>query len=204
MKQREDEPEPIPFVSRAGAKLQAALTRFSVIPDGWVCADLGCNTGGFTDCLLRSGARKIYAVDTGYGVLDWKLRKDERVIVLERTNALHVQLEEHVDLAVIDVAWTRQSIILPAARRLLKQNGVIISLIKPHYEADRSMLRKGVLPPQEAPKVLQETLANLSQAGFHPSETIESPVVGKKGNHEYLAIYRFGNARQEAPSSKGD
>ncbi|GJM24053.1 MAG: hypothetical protein DHS20C16_04680 [Phycisphaerae bacterium] len=186
----DEEPSASPFVSRAGTKLQAALDQFAITPDRWVCADLGCNTGGFTDCLLRSGVAKVYAVDTGYGVLAWKLRKDERVVVLERTNALHVQLDEPVDLVVIDVAWTRQRLILPAARQLLKPNGLIISLIKPHYEADQSLLRKGVLPPEDAQQVLQETLAALSKDGFQPSDTTPSPIVGKKGNREFLALFQ--------------
>lgn len=190
MNQRDPHPDPNRFVSRAGAKLQAALEAFSVHPTGWTCADLGCNTGGFTDCLLQSGATKVYAVDTGYGVLEWKLRKDERVVVLERTNALHVQLPERVNLVVVDVAWTRQHRILPAAQQLLKPGGCIISLIKPHYEADKQLLKKGVLPPESAPKVLESTLTNLIQAGFAPHDTIPSPIVGRKGNIEYLAIFK--------------
>jgi 23S rRNA (cytidine1920-2'-O)/16S rRNA (cytidine1409-2'-O)-methyltransferase len=197
MNPRENEPDQAPHVSRAGAKLQAALDQFSVAPAGWVCADFGCNTGGFTECLLRCGAQKVYAIDTGYGVLAWKLRKDERVVVLERTNALHVQLDEPLDLVVIDVAWTRQRLILPAARRLLNPNGSIISLIKPHYEADQSLLRKGVLQPEDACQVLQDTLASLAQDGFRPSATIRSPIVGKKGNEEYLAIFRICEADHE-------
>src|SRR4051812_36399113 len=102
------------FVSRAGQKLYHGLTEFKINPAGLVAADLGCNTGGFTDCLLQLGARKVYAVDTGYGVLDYKLRKDPRVVVMERTNAMHVVLPEMVGIVVIDVAWTRQKNILPA------------------------------------------------------------------------------------------
>jgi len=97
-----------PFASRAGQKLDHALTTFSLDIEGKICADLGCSTGGFTDCLLRRGAAKVFAVDTGYGVLDWKLRKDPRVVVMERTNAMHVDLPERVELITIDVGWTRQ------------------------------------------------------------------------------------------------
>jgi 23S rRNA (cytidine1920-2'-O)/16S rRNA (cytidine1409-2'-O)-methyltransferase len=103
----------MPFVSRAGLKLDHALTAFAVDVTGLVCADLGCNAGGFTDCLLQRGAAKVYAVDTGYGALDWKLRKDPRVVVMERTNAMHVTLPEPVGFVCIDVAWTRQRRILP-------------------------------------------------------------------------------------------
>lgn len=135
------------FVSRAGQKLDHALTTFALDVAGFVCADLGCNVGGFTDCLLRRGASRVYAVDTGYGVLDYRLRKDPRVVVMERTNALHLHLPQPVQLVCIDVAWTRQHHILPAARQLLPpfEQGQIISLIKPHYEADARLLRGGVL-----------------------------------------------------------
>src|SRR3954470_11288116 len=109
----------MPFVSRAGQKLEHALNTFHIDVNGQTCADLGSNVGGFVDCLLQRGAAKVYSIDTGYGVLDWKLRKDPRVVVMERTNAIHVTLPEKVSLVTIDVAWTKQRIILPAARRLL-------------------------------------------------------------------------------------
>ena len=123
------------FVSRAGAKLEHALTALSIDPANKICADLGCSTGGFTDCLLQHGAAKVYAVDTGYGVLDWKLRKDHRVIVMERTNAMHVELPEPVSLVTIDVAWTKQRYILPAAGKLLSQRGQIVTLDGQHVQA---------------------------------------------------------------------
>src|SRR3569623_3840043 len=111
------------FVSRAGQKLDHALTAFAIDVAGLTCADLGSNVGGFVDVLLQRGAAKVYAVEKGYGVLEWKLRKDPRVVVMERTNAMHVTLPEKVDLVTIDVAWTRQRHILPAARLLLKDEG---------------------------------------------------------------------------------
>ncbi|HSU65234.1 MAG TPA: SAM-dependent methyltransferase, partial [Tepidisphaeraceae bacterium] len=113
------------FVSRAGEKLDHALNAFALDVTGWVCADFGSNTGGFTDCLLQRGATKVYAIDTGYGVLDWKLRKDPRVVVMERTNAMHVALPERTDLVVIDVAWTKQRNILPAAMRVVRPGGTV-------------------------------------------------------------------------------
>src|SRR4051812_44384353 len=122
----------MPFVSRAGLKLDHALAHFGIDVAGLVCADLGCNAGGFTDCLLQRGAAKVYAVDTGYGMLDYKLRKDPRVVVMERTNAMHAELPETVDLVVIDVAWTKQRHILPAARRMVKPQGAVVTLVKPH------------------------------------------------------------------------
>src|ERR1700726_4579177 len=117
------------FVSRAGEKLEFALDAFGLDVRGFACADFGCNAGGFTDCLLQRGAAKVYAIDTGYGALDWKLRKDPRVAVMERTNAMHVTLPEPVDLVTIDVAWTKQKNILPAARRVLKPTGIVLALI---------------------------------------------------------------------------
>src|SRR3954447_21032229 len=139
------------FVSRAGQKLEHALAEFNLNVTGLVCADLGSNTGGFVDCLLQRGAAKVYAIDTGYGALEWKLRKDPRVVVMERTNAIHATLLEPVQLITIDVAWTRQRIILPAAARMLGggDDGAVVTLIKPHYEANPSLLRGGVLPAEQ-------------------------------------------------------
>src|SRR3954470_14240329 len=113
------------YVSRAGQKLEHALEVFGIDVRDWVCADLGSNVGGFVDCLLQRGAAKVYAIDTGYGALEWKLRNDARVIVMERTNAIHVQLPEAVSIVTIDVAWTKQRIILPAAKRVIQSSGDI-------------------------------------------------------------------------------
>src|SRR5436190_9218733 len=143
------------FVSRAGQKLDHALTTFAIDVSGKTCADLGCSTGGFVDCLLQRGAKKVYAIDTGYGVLDWKLRNDPRVIVMERTNAMHVSLPEPVEIVTIDVAWTKQKHILPAAARLLAHGGAVVSLIKPHYEAHPDLLRRGVLPDEQIESVMK-------------------------------------------------
>ena len=111
-----------PFVSRAGQKLEHALATFGLDVSGRICADLGSNAGGFVDCLLQRGAAKVYAIDTGYGALDWKLRKDPRVVVMERTNAMHAVLPERVQVVTIDVAWTKQRHILPPARRVLRRH----------------------------------------------------------------------------------
>src|SRR4051794_3295262 len=154
------------FVSRAGAKLDHAIATFAIAVTGKTCADLGCSTGGFTDCLLQRGAAKVFAVDTGYGVLDWKLRKDPRVVVMERTNAMHVELPEPIDLVTIDVAWTKQRHILPAAKKLLKPSGQIITLIKPHYEADAAMLRKGILMDEHLTEVVNAVRREIEQAGL--------------------------------------
>jgi len=177
-----------PFVSRAGLKLDHALTTFGLEVGGLVCADLGCNAGGFTDVLLRRGAARVYAVDTGYGMLDYGLRRDARVVVMERTNALHVRLPEPVDLVVIDVAWTKQRHILPAARRLLGEGGRVVTLVKPHYEADPALLRRGVLPAERLAEVLAAVDADVTAAGFRREGLVESPIKGGKGNAEFLVM----------------
>ncbi len=177
------------FVSRAGEKLDAALEAFAerlFSIEGIVAADLGANVGGFTDCLLKWGAARVYAVETGYGVLDWGLRQDERVVAMERTNALHVELPEAVDMATIDVAWTRQRMILPAAARMLKPGGCIVSLVKPQYEADRKSLRRGVLPESDLPDVLDQVRRDVATAGLAIAGEIDSPIQGAKGNTEYV------------------
>lgn len=178
------------FVSRAGQKLEHALDSFGIDVRGLTCADLGCSTGGFVDCLLQRGAAKVYAIDTGYGVLDWKLRKDERVVVMERTNAMHATLPEPVALVTIDVAWTRQKHILPAARRVLAPGGTVVSLIKPHYEAAASMLRKGILPAAQLPDVLRAVADDIATAGLETIALSISPIKGAKGNTEVLAWLR--------------
>ena len=175
------------FVSRAGQKLEHALATFAIDARGLTCADLGSNTGGFVDCLLQRGASKVYAIDTGYGVLEWKLRKDPRVVVMERTNAMHAELPERVGLVTIDVAWTRQRHILPAARRMLVESGAVVSLIKPHYEADASQLIKGILPPAKVPSIVESVRKDIESAGFQLIGTVESPIRGAKGNVEVLA-----------------
>ena len=178
------------FVSRAGQKLDHALASFGLDVSGRTCADLGSNAGGFVDCLLQRGAAKVYAVDTGYGVLEWKLRKDPRVVVMERTNAMHVVLPEPVRVVTIDVAWTKQRHILPAARRIVSGDGFVVTLIKPHYEAEPSRLVKGVLPEAEVDGVVEAVRADVAAAGFELVRTVRSPILGAKGNAEVLAELR--------------
>lgn len=182
-------PTPV-YASRSAHKLVAALDHFKIAPADRVCADLGSNVGGFVDVLLRRGARRVFAVDTGYGVLAYRLRTDARVTVMERTNAMHVELPEAVDLVTIDVAWTPQRRILPAARRLLKPGGCIITLIKPHYEADRRQLQRGVLRPEETTAVVEGVVAEMAGMGLTCCGVIASPLAGHQGNVEYLALVR--------------
>src|ERR1700734_1788477 len=126
----------MPYVSRAGEKLAHALKSFDISVAGLVCADFGSSTGGFVDCLLQAGAKRIYAVETGYGVLDWKLRNDEKVVVMERKNAMHVELPEKVDLITADTSWTKLDKIIPNILKNLKPEGHIVALVKPQYEAE--------------------------------------------------------------------
>ena len=190
------------FVSRAGFKLEHALREFDFSVKGLTCADLGCNVGGFTDCLLQQGAKKVFAVDTGYGTLAWKLRSNDRVITMERTNALHLDPPEIVDLVVIDLGWTPQALALPVAARWV-QGGHMISLIKPHYELTNDEKKEesvsSGLSENSVDRVLnrvRETCRSLSLEIL--SETV-SPVKGKKssrkgiGNIEHLMLLQVAS-----------
>ncbi|MEZ6243754.1 MAG: TlyA family RNA methyltransferase [Phycisphaerales bacterium] len=193
------------YVSRGALKLEHALNEFGIDPTGFVCADLGCSTGGFTDCLLQHGAARVYSVDTAYGQLAWKLRNDPRVVVMERTNALHAQPPEDVrtsggiDLVVIDLGWTRQDKAIPAATRWVKPTGRIITLIKPHYEADKTSLGEGgVLVEEDAERIAIDVRDAMPTLGVRVLAFTESPILGgavsgkrkKKGagNREWLAL----------------
>lgn len=182
----------VTFASRAGEKLQFALTELKIAVTGLICADFGSSTGGFVDCLLKNGAQKVFAVETGYGVLGWKLRNSPQVVVMERTNAMHVTLPEKVDLITNDTSWTRQMTIMPNILANLKENGQIITLIKPHYEADKRLLYKGVLDTEMAEYVAKQTVHELIES-FPIKELgfVKSPILGGKGgNTEYLAYFQ--------------
>lgn len=185
------------FVSRAGLKLEHALCKFDFDVKGLACADLGCNVGGFTDCLLQRGANKVFAIDTGYGTLAWKLRSDERVVTMERTNALHFDPPEIVDLVVIDLGWTPQALALPVAARWVK-SGYLISLIKPHYELTNEEKReesvsKG-LSDKSVERVLDRVRETCKSLSLNIIDETVSPVKGKKssrkgaGNPEHLLL----------------
>jgi 23S rRNA (cytidine1920-2'-O)/16S rRNA (cytidine1409-2'-O)-methyltransferase len=180
------------YVSRGGQKLAAALDAFSLDPAGLTCADFGCNVGGFTDCLLQRGATCVYAVDTGYGALAWTLRNDERVVVMERTNALHADPPEPVDLVTIDVSVTPQQLILPAARQWLKPGGQIVSLLKPSFEYAKIHGKKAYkgLSDAEATDIADTVADQLAEIGLAPAARIESPLRGKGGNIEFLIHVR--------------
>jgi len=174
------------YVSRGGDKLHGALDVFGYDATGVVAADLGSNVGGFTDCLLQHGASRVYAVDTGYGVLEWKLRQDSRVVTLERTNALHVQLPERVQLAVVDVGWTPMTRILPIAIACLELGGTVIALLKPQYEAAEGELDNGVVKTHCLEAVLDRVLNTLASMEIQVANRVESAVPGSGGNREFF------------------
>lgn len=181
----------MPYVSRGGLKLEKALQVFPIAPEGMVALDVGASTGGFTHCLLLGGARKVYAVDVGYGQLDWRLRSDPRVVVMERTNARYLgeaALGERVDIAVSDVSFISLRLILPAIAACLKPGGCAMVLVKPQFEAGREQVgKKGVVrDPAVHLEVLERVWAYAEQAGLFPAGLSFSPVTGPQGNIEFL------------------
>ena len=180
-----------PYVSRGGLKLEKALRDFGVEPVGYVCSDSGASTGGFTDCLLQKGASKVFAIDVGYGQLDWKIRSDPRVVVMERTNIRYVtpeDLGEPLDLSVIDVSFISLKIVLPAIKALLKPTGQVLCLIKPQFEAGKEKVgKKGVVrDPATHQEVLEDFVALAYEQGFRILGLTFSPVKGPEGNIEFL------------------
>ena len=180
-----------PYVSRGGWKLEKALRDFGVKPEGYVCSDSGASTGGFTDCLLQQGARKVFAIDVGYGQLDWKIRFDPRVVVMERTNIRYVTSEdlgEALDLSVIDVSFISLGIVLPTIKTLLKPTGQVLCLIKPQFEAGREKVgKKGVVrDPETHKEVLDHFVALADSLDFTILGLTFSPVKGPEGNIEFL------------------
>lgn len=177
------------FVSRGGLKLAHAISNFKLKISNLTVLDVGSSTGGFVDCLLQNGSSKVYALDTAYGELAWKLRNDPRVVVMERTNILHLNsLAEAVDLITIDAGWTKLGLILPIVKNFLKPGGQIIALLKPHYEADKADLVKGVLKPEKLQLVKDSVENQIVNLGFEIKDEIESPVLGGGGNTEYLLL----------------
>ncbi len=206
------------FVSRGGEKLQKAINDFRLTINDKTILDVGSSTGGFVDCLLQNKAKKVYAVDTAYGELAWKLRNDPQVVVMERTNILYLESlpssviarsettkqsqlnkiatlpsvarndEVKMDLITIDAGWTKLELVLPVVKKFLKPDGMIIVLLKPHYEADKKLLVKGVLPPEIAEQVKNEVIERVKGLGFRVEKEMESPILGGAGNKEYLLL----------------
>ena len=180
-----------PYVSRGGLKLEKALRDFGVKPEGFVCSDSGASTGGFTDCLLQQGASKVFAIDVGYGQLDWKIRSDPRVVVMERTNVRYVtpeQLGEPLDLSVVDVSFISLKIVLPVIKTFLKPTGQVLCLIKPQFEAGKEKVgKKGVVRDPETHKEVLDSFVELAKSlEFKILGLTFSPVKGPEGNIEFL------------------
>ena len=187
--------ETLKYVSRGGLKLEKAMTAFDLKLDGFVCADIGASTGGFTDCMLQNGASKVYAIDVGYGQLAWKLRTDERVINLERTNFRYVteeQVPDKLDFASVDVSFISLSLILPVMRTLLKDNGTAVCLIKPQFEAGKENVgKKGVVREKSVHiAVINKITELIKENNFSLLGLDFSPVKGPEGNIEYLCYIR--------------
>ena len=182
---------PIPYVSRGGVKLEAALDRFSVPVEGKICMDVGASTGGFTDCLLQRGAERVYAVDVGWGQLHWKLRNDPRVVVLERRNIRYLpkeEIPEGIDLATIDTSFISLKLVIPAVLKFLKEQAEIIALIKPQFEVGKGEVERGgvVKDPRKHEKVIREIREFVQSLGLSPQGVMESPLLGPKGNREFF------------------
>lgn len=181
----------IPYVSRGGLKLEKAIRAFHIRLDGYCCADIGASTGGFTDCMLQNGAARVYAIDVGYGQLAWKLRTDQRVVNMERTNIRNVRFEdigEPLDFASIDVAFISLTKVLPVAYQLLRDDGELVALIKPQFEAGREAVgKKGVVrDPAVHEAVIRNVTLFARELGLVPAAITFSPVKGPEGNIEYL------------------
>ena len=185
----------IAYVSRGGIKLEAALKGFELNVSGDFCLDAGASTGGFTDCLLQHGADRVVAVDVGYGQLAWKLRQDPRVVVIERTNIRHLQLEtvgEPVDLATVDVSFISLKIVVPVLLGFVKQAGHILALIKPQFEVGKGRVGKGgvVKNPDLHQEIINELTAFFATAGLDCKGVLPSPILGPKGNREFFILLR--------------
>jgi 23S rRNA (cytidine1920-2'-O)/16S rRNA (cytidine1409-2'-O)-methyltransferase len=185
----------IPFVSRGGLKLAAALEIFGLDPSGKTVMDIGCSTGGFTDCLLKRGAGKIYAIDVGYGQLDWSLRQDPRVILHEKTNIRHLgkdRIPDLIDLMVIDVSFISLTQVLPRVHDFLHCGGDVLALVKPQFEVGREMVEKGGIIRDETKRLaaVRKICEFAEASGLSVVGTCDSPIPGQKGNREYFIHLR--------------
>lgn len=191
--------EALPYISRGGLKLESALKEFSVDVKDKVAMDIGAGTGGFTDCLLQHGAKRVYAVDVGYGQLAWKLRTDPRVIPIERTNIRYMPREkipEEIDIATVDVSFISLKLVIPKVLEFLKPRGEIIALIKPQFEVGKDEVDRGgvIKDPEKRKKVVQEIKNFFESLNLKVTGIIQSPIAGQKGNIEYL-IYATADSQ---------
>jgi 23S rRNA (cytidine1920-2'-O)/16S rRNA (cytidine1409-2'-O)-methyltransferase len=179
------------FVSRGGEKLDAALEAFHIDVNGFTCADVGASTGGFTDCLLQRGASKVYTIDVGKGILHWKLRNDSRVVVMEETNARYVEsLPERIDLVTVDASFISLKVLLPIIKKWINEKTILICLIKPQFEAGKKDVSRGdgvIRDPEIHRQVLLDVLTFAQNEGFGIRGLVKSPLLGPKGNVEFLA-----------------
>lgn len=185
-----------PFVSRGGLKINHAIDEFDINVEGLVCMDVGASTGGFTDCLIQRGAKKVFAVDVGYGQLAWKLRQDPRVVSIERTNIRHMTFEtinEYVDLAVIDTSFISLRIVLPAVLKFLKKHAIILALIKPQFEVGRGNVGKGGVVRDSTlhDEVVSDLSSFFCETGLDVKGIASSPILGPKGNKEFLILLEY-------------
>ena len=196
------------YVSRGGLKLEKAMTHFGIALDGKICMDIGASTGGFTDCMLQNGASKVYAVDVGYGQFAWKLRQDERVVCMEKTNIRYVtpeDIDDALDFASVDVSFISLYHVIPVAYNMLKDDGLAVFLIKPQFEAGREKVgKKGVVrDPAVHLEVIQKIYGLATEQGFGVLGLDHSPIKGPEGNIEYL-IYLQKNAETSVDISVAD
>lgn len=198
---------PMKYVSRGGLKLEKAMALYGLTLSDKICMDIGASTGGFTDCMLQNGATKVYSVDVGYGQLDWKLRNDDRVVNMERTNIRHVtdeQIEDKLDFVSIDVSFISLKLVLPVAHRLMADDGQIVFLIKPQFEAGKEFVGKNgvVKDPKVHKRVILELLTYAQENGFNYIGLSYSPIKGPKGNREFLAYFeKAPNGEQSVESN---
>ncbi len=200
--------EQMPYVSRGGLKLEAALNHFQVGVSGWIALDIGASTGGFTDCLLQRGCRKVYTVDVGYGQMAWKLRQDPRVVVIERTNIRDIDpglIPEPADIAVIDVSFISLEKVIPSVVRFLKPSGSLVALIKPQFEVGKGQVGKGGIVRDENARdaAKDRVTAFVAAQGFEVRGVIQSPITGQDGNVEYL-LYAVNRPASTSPSTTMD
>ena len=193
------------YVSRGGLKLEKAMTHFGITLDDKICMDIGASTGGFTDCMLQNGAKKVYAVDVGYGQFAWNLRQDERVVCMEKTNIRYVtpeQIGDALDFASVDVSFISLTKVLPPARELLKENGQMVCLIKPQFEAGREKVgKKGVVRDKAVHEEVVDRIVNFAlENGFSVHNLEYSPIIGPEGNIEYLVYIEKSNNPQKEES----
>lgn len=195
--------EPPPFVSRGGIKLDYALDQFKLDVSDIVAADIGASTGGFTDCLLKRGAKRVYAIDVGYGQLDYRLRQDSRVVVMEGINVRYpVSLPEKVDMATVDLSFISVEKVIPSVAQLLKDNGYLLVLIKPQFEAKREEVgKKGVIrQPTIHARVLGRFIAWVTEHGFRLKGLVASPILGASGNKEFFVLLESHNDNERSRS----